>query len=294
VRFAPQSRQVLLALAALAALAGRLAAQNVLFTEYDGKFLPVVRARGTQPFVEVAGKQVAAYGHRFALQKTEEYLRFFVAVRNVEVKTTYLDASGSEMNHDFHFRAWLETPYWLDDVFVVLELDTERAGKVLFLHEVGRLEAREPKQLSLLVPMTTAMGTGRYQFHLFAGGAEVLHSNIDPMYREEVVDRMTAKRIASVKDADPKPYFGPGPEYPAAFRKTKTKGAAVISLRIGANGRVYDPAVKSATDPAFGETALVAVRMWRFFPRVKNGRPVESSVDFPFDFTPPEKPAKKS
>jgi TonB family protein len=50
---------------------------------------------------------------------------------------------------------------------------------------------------------------------------------------------------------------------------------------------VLDPQVKEASDPAFGESAVVAARQWRFLPRVKNGRAVETQVDMPFDFAPP-------
>jgi hypothetical protein len=31
------------------------------------------------------------------------------------------------------------------------------------------------------------------------------------------------------------------------------------------------------------------VRQWRFIPKVEKGRAVESHVDMPFTFTPPEK-----
>ena len=71
--------------------------------------------------------------------------------------------------------------------------------------------------------------------------------------------------------------------------QAKTRGQAIISIHIDARGQVSNPAVKSAAAPAFGEAALAAVRLWRFVPEVKGGRPVEAQVDLPFDFTPPEK-----
>jgi TonB family protein len=280
-------------LALFAVLVTRLAAQNLLLTEYKGKLLPVIRASDTRALVEVDGKQVAADSRRFALHKVEEYLPAFISVRDIDVITHHLDLNGSDINHEFRMRAWLETPYWLDDVFIVLELDTESAGKVLFLYEVGDLRPRDPKLLSVRVPLSSALGPGRYEMHLFSKGMEVLHSSIDAMYRESVVDRMTEKRIASVKDAGPKLFVGPQPEYPAALFKAKTSGKAVVTVRIGANGRVYDPVLKSASDPAFGQAALAAVRLWRFLPLVKAGRPVETHADVPIDFTPPADKAKK-
>jgi TonB family protein len=46
--------------------------------------------------------------------------------------------------------------------------------------------------------------------------------------------------------------------------------------------------VKSATDPAFGEAALRAVRIWRFLPKVKDDNPVETKVDIPIVFARPK------
>ena len=244
--------------------------------------------------MEVDGKQVAAEGRRFALYKVEEYLPVFISVRDIDVGSSYMEMDGAAINHEFKLRAKLETPYNLDNVFIVLELDTASAGKVIFMTEVGQLKPRDVKYLSLRVPMQSAMGSGQYLIHLFSNGSEVLNTNIDPMYRETVVDRMTEKRIASVKDAAPKLFFGPTPDYPTTLWKSKTSGKVVVSMRIGANGRVYDPAVKSASDPAFGEAALTAVRLWRFLPRVKDGHAIETVASMPLDFTPPPEPVKKS
>jgi TonB family protein len=290
----PVVRVALLTVALLSGFAAPLTAQNVLITEFKGKYLPVVRARDSRPYVEFEGKQVAADGLRYALHKVDEYLPVFISVRDMEVSTSAVDWDGSEINHEFHLRAKLETPYWLDDVFIVLELDTDSAGKVLFLHEVGELKPRDFKWIALRVPMKSALGSGHYQVHLFSKGVEVLHSNLDAMYCDSVVDHMTETRIAAIKDAQPKFFFGPQPEYPAALLKAKTAGKVLVSIRIGANGRVYDPAVKNASDPAFGAAALAAVRLWRFLPLVKNGRAVEAHVTMPLDFTPPTDAVGKS
>jgi TonB family protein len=285
----PAGSLALLILALLTAPAGRLAAQNVLFADYDGKFYPVLRARGNSAFVKISDKLVVADGRQFALKPAKDYLPVFVAVRNLAVKTSYLNMNGSALNHEFHFRGTLETPYRLEDVFIVLELETESAGKMLFLQEVGQLNPRDPKAVAIVVPTSSGLGTGHYHFHLFAQGIEVLQSEIPPLLRDAAVDRMIAARLPAGPDAVPQFFIGPEPEYPAALLAAKTKGQVVISIRIGTSGQVYDPAVKSATDPAFGESALAAMRLWRFLPRMKGGRPVEARVDVPFNFSPPEK-----
>ncbi len=285
----PVLRRIVPVLTFLGLLAAPLAAQNILFADRDGKYFAVRRVHGNDPIVEVDGKMAVADGHHYTLKKTDEYLPVFVELQNVEVKSRTLNMNGSSMNRTFLFQATLVTPYDLDDVFLVLELNTNDAGKALFLQEIGQLESRQYKSISVALPMAFGLGGGKYVLHLFAGGQEVLQSKIPPLERDAAVDRMTRKRIAGVQEAAPTLLTGPAPEYPSTLFKPKSKGQAVISIRIGANGQVYDPAVKSATEPAFGESALAAVRLWRFLPRVQRGRPVETRVDVPFNFAPPEK-----
>jgi TonB family protein len=88
-----------------------------------------------------------------------------------------------------------------------------------------------------------------------------------------------------VKEAAPQPLAGPPPEYPAKLRDAKLGGHAAVHLKISKTGRVSDLQVSSATDPAFGESALAAARQWRFLPRVVDGTPVESTAEMPFVFT---------
>ncbi len=278
-------------LALFCTLTGPLAAQNVLYVEYDGKPRLVQGAEGTEPRIELSGKLTTVNGNRFALKKIEEYLPIFISVRDLQVRSTYDTVDGAgQLNNTMFFNAKFETSYRLENVFLLLDLDLDQAGKVFFLYEVGRLEPNKPKPLSLKVPLASQLGSGQFHFHLFVAGAEALHSEISFFERESSLDRMIARRIANVQEAAPKPFIGPAPEYPALLWKSKIKGQAVITIRIRPNGSILDPAVKSASDPAFGEAALAAAREWRFLPRVKNGHPVESVVQMPFLFSPPEKP----
>jgi len=285
----PAIRIFLLALTLFNVLAGSLGAQNLLYVEHDGKSCLVQGAEGTNPKIELNGKLSAVNGRRYALKKIDDYLPFFISVRDLSVRSTYAtDLNGAgQMNNTLEFRASLETAYSLDNVFLLLDLDVAQAGKVFFLHEVGQLEANTSKPLALTVPLTSALGNGQFRFHLFVGGPEALHSEIPFLEREASLDHLIAKRIATVQDASPKPFIGPSPEYPASLKKANIKGQAVVTIRIRPNGSVQDPVVKSATDPAFGQAALLAAQQWRFLPRVKNGYAVESKVDMPFLFTPP-------
>jgi TonB family protein len=289
MKLAPLPHRALLALGLVMLLVASLRAQEVLFTELDGKFYAVRAANRNRALVEKDGKMVSGGGQRYVLQKTAEYRPESVDLSRIEVKTHHLESEGSELNHDFIFYAVLDTPYYLKDVFIVLELDTERMGKVLFLQEVGTLEPRNPKTISVTVALQGGMGEGKYQCHLFSGGLELMTSQMPMLYREQLLDGMVRKRISGVQDANPKLFAGPTPEYPAKLRKARTEGRAMVTLRIDEHGRVRDPELKEASVPEFGEAALAAVRLWRFLPRVKNGRPVEAVATVPVDFTPPDK-----
>ena len=283
------SRMLAPALLLLPLLTARLGAQHVLLAKDEGKFYVVRAADGDKPRVEKDGKVVTLNAYRYALKEVPEYLPAFVAVRNVSVKITYLTtrSGADQINNDFHFDAEFETGYHLKDVFVVLAMDTEDRGMALFLWEVGELTPNKGRDVHIIVPMTSAIGSSRYTFHLFSGGAEVLQSLVSFGERNTALNRMVAARIKDVQEAMPKLFMGLGPAYPPALRKQNLKGRAVISVRIGANGDVFDPVIKSATDPAFGDAALAAVKLWRFLPKVSNGYPVETMADVPVVFTPP-------
>jgi TonB family protein len=277
-------------------LARPVSAQHVLLAEDGGKMLLVCAADGNRPCVQKDGKVVTIEPHGFGLGSVPEFAPYFVTVRNVNVQSSYMTLTGGsqQLNNDFHFNAELETEYRLKDVFIVLSLETERMGKSLFLWGVGTLEPHEKKGISVVVPMSTPLGSGHYQFRLFSGGAELFQSLLPVGEDERALSRMVATRIKDVRDAPPKFFFGPKPVYPRELLKTNAKGRAVISVRIGANGAVFDPSVKSASDPAFGEAALHAVRLWRFLPRVKDGYATEMNVDIPVVFDEPNSPSRGS
>jgi TonB family protein len=194
------------------------------------------------------------------------------------------------VNNGFHFSAKFESADLLKDVFLVLEMEISNVGKKIFVYEIGQLDPRTPKSFSADLALGQYMGSGQVDVHLFVGGTEVFQSEQPAAYCEEMLDRMIAKRIAAVQQATPKPFYGSAPAYPVALRKAGPRGEVVLTMRITPRGTVLDPVVVSATDPAFGEAALAAVRQCRFLPRVVDGRAVEARISMPFTFEPP-KPA---
>jgi TonB family protein len=274
------------------ALAGTLAAQCRLFVQVNGDYFPVVKAEREKPCIWKKGRIETVAAPRYALGKAEEFLPACIRLHSIEARTTghQMGAVGADINNQFEFSATLVSAFPLADVFLVLDCESVDSGKRIFVHEVGALKPWQPQRIEVHVPGDRPFGSGAYRLHLFAGGGgEVFQSEQPAGFREEMLARMIGKRIASVQQSELKLFFAPAPEYPAALRPAGLKGHAVVSVHVTARGEPRAATVASATDPAFGEAALGAIRLWRFLPRIRNGVPVEAEVSIPFTFEPPEK-----
>jgi len=277
-------------LAALCLLpAAPLAAQHALYVEHGESMRLVRKVVELKPYVENEGQLIPASGSRYLMKKVDEFVPLSVTVNDVKASFSSAESadSASALNKNFHFQASFESAYGIENVFVVLDLKSEKMGKILFLREVGRLAPGQPRFLSVSVPLADEFGEGHYTLRLFVDGQEIFHSKMPFALVEQTIDLMVAKRIAGKVDAMPAPYIRPAPVYPEALRKANTAGKALIRFTISATGRVRDPEVSTASDPAFGEAALTAIRLWRFLPRVKDGQPVEMKTELPFSFSPP-------
>ena len=281
---------MILLVAGLGALS--LRAQNYLVVEVKGQTKVVQKIADSVMYIEEDGKLKPVSATRSGLMPAPEFLPAIVAVRDVSAHTSGLTLSGNTVNKEFRFQATLESLYRLEDVFCVLVLELKRGGKRICTQGVGELLPRTPREIFAGVDLEEELGEGKYQLHIFSQGREVLHSGQTQLFRDKILDRMVSKRIAGLKDAPPSPLIGPAPEYPKQLLKAKLKGEVELSLHVTRTGVVVDPVVERATDPAFGEAALAAVRMWRFLPRMKGGQPVETTVSVPFAFEPQADPGK--
>lgn len=91
--------------------------------------------------------------------------------------------------------------------------------------------------------------------------------------------------LFSLADLDQKPrvVHQPSPVVSAKL-KPKTPATVHIVFEVDQRGRVEQPTVQSATDPAFEGPALAAVRQWRFEPGKRNGQPVRFRMRVPITF----------
>ena len=77
----------------------------------------------------------------------------------------------------------------------------------------------------------------------------------------------------------------PAPSYPALAREQGLEGEVVLTVLVGADGRVVDVHVKASSGaPVLDEAAVGAVRQWTFEPSRRGPRAVESLVEVPMQF----------
>lgn len=275
------------------ALATPLAAQSRLYVldSSDGQFHRVLKISDDKAYITGKAGVVASEGRQFVLKAAEEFLPCYIDVshKQVDLSSSALMGQAPSLyvgDNKVHFAAEFVSAFFLDDVFLVLELQFADGLDTLVARGVGRLEPGVPLKYSQDIGVQKEATLRRYALHLFANGSEVFTSEVPAAFREEKIVQMIKVRLASVRQAGPKPLYCPPPSYPETLKKSGVKGRAVVTIRITPEGGVFDPVVESASDPAFGEAALSAVRAWRFVPGVKGGQPVEARASIPFGFDP--------
>jgi len=87
-------------------------------------------------------------------------------------------------------------------------------------------------------------------------------------------------------DRAPVPRFMPLTVFPPFLIERGVSGSATVSFKVKADGYVEEAKVESATEPAFGGSALGTIGRMVFKPATKNGVPVPvtGKVTFPFTY----------
>jgi len=93
-------------------------------------------------------------------------------------------------------------------------------------------------------------------------------------------------RIFSLGELDQRPrvVFQRTPTYPPDLHRSNRRGTVYIVFTVDTRGRVVDPKVDQSTDPAFEQSALDAVRQWKFEPGTRNGEKVQFRMRVPITF----------
>lgn len=86
-------------------------------------------------------------------------------------------------------------------------------------------------------------------------------------------------------DVKPVPTKRVAPEYPPALKRARKQAKVDVSFVVNESGWVVDWEVENSTNPRFNESALAAVRQWKFKPGIKDGEPVKVRVRLPLSYT---------
>src|SRR5262249_20407462 len=82
----------------------------------------------------------------------------------------------------------------------------------------------------------------------------------------------------------PKAIYHPEPEFSDEARREHYQGVVVLLIVVGVDGRAHDIRTLHALGMGLDETAIAAVRTWRFEPGKKDGRPVPVEMEVDVDF----------
>jgi periplasmic protein TonB len=82
----------------------------------------------------------------------------------------------------------------------------------------------------------------------------------------------------------PTPIYTPEPEFSEEARKAKYQGVVVLNGIIGIDGRVHNARVVRSLGMGLDERALEIVKLWKFNPGKKDGRPVDVEMGLEISF----------
>ena len=68
--------------------------------------------------------------------------------------------------------------------------------------------------------------------------------------------------------------YSPKPKFPENERKARHGGTVKLTLVVGSDGDLRNVAVSQTLSSDFDESAVEAVKQWKFKPAIRNGRPV--------------------
>ena len=86
-------------------------------------------------------------------------------------------------------------------------------------------------------------------------------------------------------DTPPIPLFKIKPHYPLIAKHQKKEGALLMQFTVNPKGETQDILIIEADPPGiFNDSALEAIKQWRFNPGYKNGKPVCVRVSLPLKY----------
>ena len=89
----------------------------------------------------------------------------------------------------------------------------------------------------------------------------------------------------SISIADPDYLSNPAPIYPSESLRREEQGTVLLRVYVSTDGRALSVEIqRSSGFPRLDDSAMEAVRTWKFVPAKRGGEPIESWVDVPVIF----------
>jgi len=93
--------------------------------------------------------------------------------------------------------------------------------------------------------------------------------------------------LFNIEDLDqvPQATYQPTPQYPYEMKRAGVNGRVEVGFIVDTSGNVRDAFVIKSSSPEFEDSALQAIRKWRFRPGKKGGKVVNTKMKQPLSFT---------
>lgn len=159
--------------------------------------------------------------------------------------------------------------------------------------EQPRPQAAPPPDAAPPAPATSAPDFGLRLSGAVAGGNGVAVPEGDPR-GDPTKPRRTEKRVVETAQAAPacteeptkaKPVHTPQPAFPEEARAAGVAGRVRLSITVDAEGRISDATLVAGLGHGLDESALEAVRTWRFEPATRCGRAEAATLTLSVRFT---------
>jgi TonB family protein len=75
-----------------------------------------------------------------------------------------------------------------------------------------------------------------------------------------------------------------GPDYPEEERQLRHHGTVILQVVVGPDGLPSNIGVLRTLGPKFDDSAIAAVKKWRFSPAMKDGKPVAVQIKVEVNF----------
>ncbi len=115
---------------------------------------------------------------------------------------------------------------------------------------------------------------------------ELLSQLNDQQMRELKEKLAESQRTYGDGDRKAKLIYKVEPEYTGDAREKKIEGSVLLGVTIDHDGVPQNPQIKRSLYPSLDQSAIDAVRKWRFEPAIKNGQPVSMYITVEVYFRP--------